>query len=143
MEIIYAHLYMKTSMREIKFRAWNNSDKGFVYFDSPQELYLAGRSDDIGDISSHTFMQYTGLKDRNGKEIYEGDIVATYYAEKAYRKDSVEWGAYTMIICRCDDDFEIFGPYVRSEHSYREMLGGGVEIVGNIYENPELLEDED
>lgn len=68
-------------------------------------------------------MQFTGLKDKNGKEIYEGDILE--YVER-------DWNKLKDLTVRCDVVFEdgAFKPSIDPENS---------EVIGNIYENPELL----
>jgi len=109
-------------MREIKFRVWNgevmvNPDfinrGGIAYW---KENSITEMSDEI--------MQYTGLKDKNDNEIYEGDI---------FKK-----GRARFIIEFRDGAFEMIGiniiSVIRLSHSYRD-----IEIIGNIYENPELL----
>lgn len=74
-------------------------------------------------------MQYTGLKDKNNKEIYEGDILFESFGEKYY-KVVFENGSFRA---EFEGDFE--------EHSFDliDVVAQGCEIVGNIYENPELL----
>jgi uncharacterized phage protein (TIGR01671 family) len=66
-------------------------------------------------------MQYTGLEDKNGKEIYEGDIL---YIENE--------------ICEVKFNVPSFTAYNSQEHEWNIQYAG-VEIIGNIYENPELL----
>jgi len=116
-------------MREIKFRAWNlryawgeKISKKMVFFDIVSldgNLVLgltAENKSAYGYIEDDTIiMQYTGLKDSHGKEIYEGDIV--YLA--GYGFYEVEW------------------PFIQLyESSFENDIG---EIIGNIYENQELL----
>ena len=71
-------------------------------------------------------MQYTGLHDKNGKEIYEGDILGFDYYKHPMVVEYKEWG----FGCKEDD-----GTWAMPNEEYREVLG-------NIYENPELLKHE-
>ena len=85
-------------------------------------------------VSYKTIGQYTGLKDKNGNEIYEGDILEL---EDRYCK--VEWHP----TCACWD--LTFAKYKNSHSKYDRAVGRTIywkyyEIVGNIYDNPELLE---
>ena len=117
-------------MREIKFRAWW-SDPGIMKDFSLGQDYLRGYKHgekwclELDDADS--IMQYTGLKDKNGKEIYEGDIVL-------YKKliSVVEWMWYMWIFKHKDMGDMAQDHVVASSHS-------SVKIIGNIYENPDLL----
>jgi len=103
-------------MREIKFRAWH---KGSEVMCKPLKLELAGMYD-----SDYIVMQFTGLKDKNGKEIYEGDILQLDYANK------------DRIVC----EYVVYGNVSRFIMGEEEVVfTGGAEVIGNIYENPELL----
>lgn len=103
-------------MREIKFRGWDNREARWLG-GSTAEIVAHGGSDRF------TLMQYTGLKDKNGKEIYEGDI---------YKYD-VGDGEPEIGVFESIHDF-----YFSELRRYRVEQG---EIIGNIYENPNLLED--
>lgn len=112
-------------MREIKFRAWDTRASVMVYSDDFDCWVINKRPE-----SWVRMMQYTGLHDKNGKEIYEGDIVTYPLCTGEPRKGVVEWtdwgtGYEPFTVCgKCGDV-----PQSRA-----------VEVVGNIYENPELIE---
>lgn len=124
-------------MREIKFRAWHKKTShprmygvAYLYSERNGALYVVITDDEremaIGNLlvgDEVELMQYTGLKDRQGKEIYEGDIVKCtdgYNATVSYDEVKAE-----------------FNPFGGGESA---EWGSGVEIIGNRYENPELLE---
>ncbi len=121
-------------MREIKFRAWDGCKmhKGrptMMVDTSDGVIYL----DDIEDhVPDWVLMQFTGLLDKNGKEIYESDVVKVYHWLNGEIED------YRTHTNKIIFDCGAFG--LDSSRCYRETLqGSDVEIIGNIYENPELL----
>ena len=120
-------------MREIKFRAWTTAKKEMfepVYFDN-LEVHWWSEEDGhfivIGDVREDSIlyqailMEFTGLHDKNGKEIYEGDILL--FADGSKSEVFFDEGSFTV------EDSESMS-----------MTGYGLsEIIGNIHENAELL----
>lgn len=102
------------TQRPIKFRVWDSQIKEML----PWEDVL--REFELGELfegsGPYSYMQFTGLRDKNGKEIYEGDIVAW---GKDGSKSVVQW----------DNDECGFRPYVNIT----------TEVIGNIHENSNLL----
>lgn len=126
-----------------KFRVWMKSLKWMcdvtnISFDSKfVDICQQGDTERYTEMSVEfdeiTLMQSTGLFDRNGKEIFEGDIL-----DYRGRKALVRWhGSYASFIYRFVDE-----PHKRkAEWKPLYLAYMKCEIIGNIYENPELLED--
>lgn len=109
---------------------WNNN----VYANDGKELscdYLKGWS-----IEEEYLMQSTGLLDKNGKEIFEGDVLSTYTDNLVIKRDNL-LGFYV----EADEKREYFAEIVDIEYLdlFAKDFGVAVEVLGNIYENPELL----
>jgi len=142
-------------MREIKFRAWRTDEDGGYMVDSPRSMatilerhmrdYPAtmnpGWSDHVATVTSDDYilMQYTGLKDKNGRQIYEGDVVIHPESKREAKSlpYTVEWygsGFCTIHRFKDPDSGREVMQWSPLSDSYRE-----IEVIGNIYENPELL----
>lgn len=127
-------------MREIKFRSWdpfngtmsppndvNGNKKDLGWFFSQHDNANEGGND-------CKLMQFAGLKDKNGKEIYEGDIISaahfTHPLIVGYNTESASF------CCNKTNDFETQSCY----WFYNDVvISDGWIVIGNIYENPELL----
>lgn len=128
-------------MREIKFRAWNKTKNEMTY------KVLVGNTDEndenytcasiyvpkIGWLNADKFcidiMQYTGLKDINGKEIYEGDIIETSDGNCFVRYDEATT-SYEVVF----EDEAVISLWEAAVYGTKK-----VEVIGNIYENQDLL----
>lgn len=115
-------------MREIKFRAWNQDNQKCAYFVFTENGHYTYTADLVAHSTNaiKEWQQFTGLKDKNGAEIYEGDVLA-----KLGRIYLNPW-------------FGVLGSRGMSARDIRQLEAGACliadEVIGNIYENPELLE---
>lgn len=142
-------------MRTIKFRVWDKEDRVMIVSCSFYEMGISVALDGTPIWNEEPVeerlivLQYTGLKDKNGKEIYEGDILVKYYkrggkeTSEVFRKDYVRWGVYDIGCNGFEYTMDIVGPYVKDENLYCDMIWGEVKVLGNIYENKELLNEID
>ena len=114
-------------MREIKFRAVHKNGGSMQDNKECLRLMYNQECQTFGNLTSYHLMQYTGLKDKNGKEIYEGDIVI--YTDK-------DLDNTPCVIVFAGSSFST--ECVVSK-SLGDMYGFDLEIIGNKFENPELL----
>jgi uncharacterized phage protein (TIGR01671 family) len=141
-------------MREIRFRAWDKKENtirsvinlfanGHVYVDcqcNPQDRLKYHRDKTHHNLSHHlidkdcVLMQYTELHDKNGKEIYEGDVIRLQMPQQTMDE-----------LPELDERHQVV--FADGAFSFEDGMGVGnftgnenfVEVIGNIYENPELL----
>jgi len=143
--------------REIKFRAWDRFR--MIHFDTmtigitkvtkkePSNPYVYFKNDTFKGsvmLGNHEIMQYIGLKDKNGKEIYEGDViefihplvvpVKNWRAKVVFDEQTASFG----IIGGNTTVKGIIQPFSDWDEPQEDLLQF-IEIIGNIHENPELL----
>ena len=124
-------------MREIRFRAWDEKNQAMIYpkgilFDGRVVNFMCGM---LEPFDGYKLMQYTGLKDKNGREIYEGDVLGRVSPHTGLKHSyTVEWDEKHARFMSCGKRFQ--------EH-ISASIERGCEVIGNIYENPELLKGEE
>lgn len=143
--------------REIKFRAWNKENETmlppFSFEDISTQNYAGeswlwlGENELINTkLSDLVLMQFTGIQDKNGKDIYEGDIVFKFYGDNSLKerlkgaKGVVKFGRYLVLKDDWGMDNLATGWHMTfSDNSGSIEITEKFEVIGNIYENPELL----
>ena len=152
-------------MREIKFRAWSKLDKQMIVHNPiDTKRFIIDMNGNIGCMDLDTMkwsgiipdqyveiMRYTGLKDKNGKEIYEGDILERKFSglgNELGDRTFVSWDRYRFVqnwvmkFKRNLKNSADLGKWFKSQKQFKLDLDAHLndfEVVGNIYENPELL----
>jgi uncharacterized phage protein (TIGR01671 family) len=125
-------------MRDIKFRDWDIESKFMSSWEEVQEVWEAeGYFSSIFRNDHHIAMQFTGLTDRSGNEIYEGDVIKTTALDNGHG----QIGATETVVvrywmgspCLCFKDNET-GIII-----YPFNVNHWLEVIGNIHENPELV----
>ena len=118
-------------MRQIKFRAWDFEEVEMI---QPEDLLTINENRYLNESLAHdekvTFMQFTGLTDKKGNDIYEGDIV-NWQAGYVKGIDAIIYD---------DGGFCIDSSFQDDMSIYQSYASEALEVVGNIHQNPELLE---
>jgi len=126
--------------RTIKFRAWDGSSFYTPIIDNGKFFRDHRDYEDGNDCPDDVIQQFTGLTDKNGKEVYEGDLLALPGNFSKYRY-VVAFEDYKFIANHVNKGWGKWGDL----HRFGELNTGkdkgdfDIEVIGNIYENPELL----
>lgn len=140
-------------MREIKFRGYDSFSQKWVYgyglhqsifIDGSSNAYITAGTREVFIVDKESAGQYTGCKDANGNEIYEGDIVRrpAFVDKDCYCKVSklfgyIEMNSYAWCVVNKYKNKKYLSPlFIEEEVGELE----NIEVIGNIYENKELLE---
>jgi hypothetical protein len=109
-------------MREIKFRAWDKKKMHYFNPFNQSTEFMRNNFDGRNEI-----MQFTGLQDKNGKDIFEGDVVSHY----------PHWcDGRTKTEVKYDDEIAEFRPFGSSDWA---LEAKDCEVIGNVFDNPDLL----
>lgn len=131
--------------RKIAFRVWDKKDKIWVAGWSIMQL------GQLSETENRVYMQYTGLKDKNGKEIYEGDVVQADFPFNVKIVGIIRYDNFTYKLASLNqteeakkhgytDFIEYWDDGENDWCSLEQLCGHDFEVIGNIYENPELLD---
>ncbi len=123
-------------MREHKYRAWGDSTWRYSDENGLSAFFYAIED---GQYDSETLGEYTGLKDKNGKEIYEGDLVIDdWYPSDPHPTELPLDGKYRVTYMAPGWQLEPMNENFSGIYDFNDF--GDMKVIGNIYENPDLLE---
>ena len=134
-------------MVKIKFRVWDRKGNLFLprqtagYITSDGEYYCGFAAEHTGDKDNFVIQFSTGIKDKNGKEIYEGDILACSWDFNPDYKSVgyvVFWEGSFHLAKNKEPEYPEFGPYELwgfNDTPTRNYFWNQAEVIGNIYEN--------
>ena len=142
-------------MREIKFRAWDKENKEMVEVELLGKEVLLIKNGEWENIENYEIMQFTGLYDKNGTPIYEGDIVTGQSFESSMLNHwksgilkhldyEVEYVPEMYVIKYHEASFKTFdlkGKWVAVLNHHVSSMVEDLQVIGNVYENQELLEE--
>jgi len=141
-------------MRPIRFRVWHKADGMIYYGDQPLHITLDGNlwnADDKNDPlpiklldCGYTLMQFTGLHDMHGKEIWEGDVVRHFplIEDDDDIADETRWVVDEVIFLDATFRFQRCRQWKDGEHNWyslENLDAQYIEVLGNLYEHPELI----
>lgn len=129
-------------MREIKFRVWDNglmkkfvripfylNCEGYVYKDNdPHGVDMSGKRS-VSPMQNVIAMQFTGLKDKNGKEVYEGDLITWPHL------NNLE----TCEVYYNESEFAFVARPINKNIELESWLDSTCKVIGNVFENPDLI----
>ena len=142
-------------MREIKFRGFNRKNNVWLYgfyqqnrgahFVVPDE-FATGKEWDDYEIDPGTLGQYTGLTDKNGKRIFEGDIVECVSWNEYFSKDGKPMEPFRrkMFVDYRKGGFKMVEPMPEpmKDNEWDIICNGDIVVIGNIHDNPELMKED-
>ncbi len=140
--------------RDIEFRGLTGSVKGDIWvygtpykveslFSADERYYIRNKHADERIVDPKTIGQYTGLKDKNGKKIFEGDIIDIHQTVNGYNQFVIEYDKYKFSARYYNQDKKQTGSWYGYDLDELFEINESekeIEVIGNIYENKELLE---
>lgn len=124
--------------REIKFRVWDKNEKTMINFEEIERIDFTDKTIIVGgyiNFEDIEFMQYIGLKDKDGIEIYDGDILIN--TNKSKLNLGMDNQKYLVVYKALGFDLKPLFKGIALKFDYSDL-----KKIGNIYENPELLSEE-